>query len=316
MSAFQSQVNAQPAPAVAGDFASANMNKYSALAGPGGIVTGPNGLYQARFAWLSYTYVDADSAPAIANNTGTGVPDGFVRRDQQALNTTFLSAATMLMPAGFPATLFNAGDFWAVNDGTTQAVRGMKAYARYADGKVTFAASGAPATAAATGSIAAGAGATVTGSISGNVLSVTAGTGLVVGGVISGSNVASGTTIVSQLSGTAGTIGTYAVSIPEQTVASTTITQTWGVFTAASALSGLFGVGDTLSGPGGSSDPVAAGTVITAFGTGTGGLGTYIVNKTQTSSSATVTAATSVETKWTAVSAGLPGEIVKMSSTS
>lgn len=308
---FQTQVNAQPAPAVEGDFASANRNQYSVLAGPGGIVAGKNGLVQARFAWLDYSYVDTNGAPAIANNTGSGPVAGFVRRDQQALNTTFLSNATMTMPEGFPVTLFDSGDFWVKNAGSTQALPGMKAYASYADGTVTFAASGGGDSASVTAAVAAST-FSVTGSISGNVLTVTAvGSGTVVAGAtISGTGIASGTKIVSQLTGTAGGIGTYAVDIPEQTVASTTVSGTYGTMTVSAVGSGVLGVGDVLSGTG-----VDAGTKITQLLTGTGGTGTYVVDSNTVVPSTTVTAATNVETKWYARSSGLAGELVKISST-
>lgn len=313
MSDFQTQVSAALAPAVEGDFASANQNKYSALAGPGGIVAGASGLYQARFAWLDYTNVDADGAPAIANNTGSGVPAGFVRRDQQALDTTFLSKASMLMPQGFPVTIFESGDFWAKNSGTSQALPGMKAYAAYKDGTITFAATGSAATASVTGAVTAST-FDVTGSIEGNVLTVTAVTsGTVVNGAtISGTGIATGTKIVSQLSGTTGGIGTYAVNIAEQTVASTTVSGTYGSLDVTAVASGVLGVGDVLTAGTGA----VVGTAITQLLTGTGGTGTYVVDNNTAVTSATLTFATNVETKWTCRSSGLPGEIVKMSSTS
>lgn len=312
---FQKAVNTQPAPAVAGDFASANP-RASVLAGPGGLVAGPSGLVVGRFAWLSASQVDANDAPAIANNFGAGIVSGFVHREQQGLITTYLSESGMLIPAGFQATLMDAGDFWCVNSGAALAQVGMKAYANFADGTVTFAATGAANTASATGSIAANTG-SFTGSIADDILTLTAvGSGVAVpGGTLSGTGVATGTQIVSQLlpllAGEAvGGIGRYAVSIPEQTVASTTISETYGTFTAASALVGNFGVGDVLSGTG-----VTAGTTITALGTGTGGLGTYIVNQNAVVTSTTITAGIQSETKWICRSPGLPGELVKISST-
>lgn len=311
MSSFQTQVNAQPAPAVAGDFASANMNKYSTLAGPGGLVAGPSGLTQARFAWLDYTHVDADGAPAVANNYGTGDVDGFVHRDQQGLITTYLAGSTMLIPPGFQVTLFNEGDFWVLNEGDIQALPGMKVYANFADGRATCAPSGSPDTAAVTAAVAAST-FSATGAIAGNVLTVTAvasGT-IVPGASISGTGIASGTRIVSQLSGTTGGVGTYAVNIAEQDVTSTTVSGTYGTMTVSAVSSGTLGVGDVLSGSG-----VTAGTAITALGTGSGGTGTYIVDENAVVSSTSVTAAKNVETKWFVRSAGLPGEVVKMSST-
>lgn len=59
--------------------------------------------------------------------------------------------------------------------------------------------------------------------------------------------------------------------------------------TISAVASGVYAVGQTVSGPGGSSDPISAGTVITAQLTGTpGGIGTYSVNHSQTSTSAAV----------------------------
>ena len=317
MNGFQTRVNTQPAPGVAGDFASANMNKYSVLAGPGGIVAGAAGLYQARFAWLDWSRVDGDSAPALANNTGSGAPAGFVRRDQQALNTTYLSSASMLMPQGFPVTLFSEGDFWVVNDGAALAQPGMKAYANFADGKVTFAASGAASTAVVTGTVAAST-FSATGSIAGNILTVSAVASgpIVAGATVSGTGVAAGTKIVSQLTGTAGGVGTYAVNIAEQTVASTSLSGTYGTLTVSAVTSGVLGVGDVLTAGAGA----VVGTVLTQFLTGTGGVGTYVVDNNTAVTSATtsiaLTFATNVETKWYCRSTGLPGEVVKMSSIS
>lgn len=59
---------------------------------------------------------------------------------------------------------------------------------------------------------------------------------------------------------------------------------------------------------------VAPGTVITAFGTGTGGTGTYTVNTSQTAASGTITGQAYVETKWSVAAACNAGELVKMTS--
>lgn len=305
---FQTQVNSQQAIGVAGDFASANP-RYSAIAGPGGFVAGASGLTIGRFCW-SAPPVDQDGTNQVVNQFGFGQPLGFVHRDQQALITQFLGEQTMLIPQGFMATVFSDGEFLVVNDGASEAVVGQKAYADFATGKASFAATGSPGTAVATGSIAA-ATSSFTGSIADDVLTVTgAVTGTIYPGTtISGTGVASGTQILSQTSGTTGGDGTYLVSIPEQTVASTTISGTYGVFTAASGLTGLFTVGDTLSG-----SSVVAGTTITQQLTGpAGGLGTYVVNNNTVVSSTTITAGTTVETKWYAVSAGVAGQLIKIS---
>jgi hypothetical protein len=305
MIGFQATTNQQPAPAVAGDFASANP-RASELAGPGALVAAAAGLVVGRFGWLDPTFI-------IAGNTGgPGMPNGFVGNTHQALITTYLAETSRTIPGGFGVTMYIAGDFWVVNDGTTPATPGQKAYANYADGKATFAATGAPTTTGGTSTastIAAGTATSVTASIADNVMTVTAvGSGaLKVGGQLSGTGVATGTQIVAQLTGTAGSTGTYQVSIPEQTVTSTTVTQTYGLLTVGGTVAGTYAVGDLLTG-------ASAGTYITALGTGTGGAGTYIVNNTQTVGSGVIDSNSNVETNFYCRSFGNPGELVKISS--
>lgn len=306
---FQTQVYYQPAPGVEGAFCNENP-RATVDAGQFGLVAGPAGVRIGYFGWLNSDQIDGDNAPSRVNSFGSGPVSGFVAREEQGLNTTYLSDASMMIPQGFPMTLYSASANWVKNNGTTQALPGMKAYANLATGAASFAATGSPSSASFTGAIAAET-FSVTGSITGSVLTVTAvGSGTIVAGAaISGTNVASGTTIVDQLSGTTGGIGTYAVTPAEQTVASTTISGTYGQLTVSAVSSGTIVVGGSVAG-----SEVTAGTVITALGTGTGGTGTYIVNLTQTVSSESLTATTNVETKWYAMSSGLAGELVKISS--
>lgn len=306
---FQTQVYSQPVQAVAGDFATAN--QYASIkAGPGGLISGAAGLTIGRFAWIAAP-TDPNGTDQIANNFGNGAPAGFVHRAQQGLNTTFLSDAGMVIPSGFPVTLMSQGDFWVINDGTTVAQYGMKAYADVLTGKVSFAATGSQTTGASvTASIAAST-FSVTGSIQGDVLNVTAvGSGSVVpGATISGTGIATGTQISSQMSGIAGGVGTYALTVSQQkAVASTTVSGTYGTMTVTAVGSGTLAVGQQLSGTN-----VVAGTAITALGTGTGGTGTYIVNNNTVVSSTTVTAFSNVETGWTATSAAQPSGLVSIS---
>lgn len=312
---FQSQVNTQPAPAVVGDFCDTNP-RYSVDAGPGGLIAGLSGVDVGKFAW-AVPPVDGDGFSAAVNNFGTGPVTGFVHREQQGLIVLYLDESTLHVPSGFPVTLFSGGGFWVKNDGAAQAVPGQKAYANFADGKATFAAAGAPAGAVSTSWSIAAETASVTASIAGDVMTVTVvGSGtLYPGSALSGTNVATGTALGAQISGTAGGVGTYYVTVPEQTVASTTVSVTYGLLTLTTVSSGTFGVGDTLTG---ATAGVVAGTYITQFITGAGASGsTAAVNATQTSSSGTegnLTGATNVETKWIAMSSGLPGELVKISS--
>ena len=111
--------------------------------------------------------------------------------------------------------------------------------------------------------------ASFTASIAGNIMTVTVmspGSGVIgIGQYISGTNVGASTKILSQLTGTPGDTGTYKVNLA-QTVTSTTIT---------TITSGILYLGAVISGTG-----ITAGTTVTAFGTGTGGTGTYTVATT------------------------------------
>ncbi|WP_267550366.1 hypothetical protein [Rhizobium rhizogenes] len=308
---IQTSITTQPAVGVVGDFSSANP-RFSTLAGPGAVVAGPSGLVIGRFAWLSYSQVDGDGAPAAANNFGTGPVAGFVGRAQQGLITTYLSAYGMTIPAGFQSTLFSGGDFWALNNGASAAQVGMKAYASFVDGSVTFAAAGAPTTASATTSaIAAGTAATGTGTVQGNVLTIASVTNTIfVGAVVTGTGVATGSTIVSQISGTPGGAGTYAVDIPSQSVASTALTLTPYVLdTTGGTVTGTIVIGGVISSAGTPTGVVVGKSVASAYAAGKW----VIATKGATSASGTVVIASNVETSWYAHSFGANGEIVKIS---
>lgn len=308
---FQTSMNANMAPAVVGDFADLNPRAF-VQAGPGGLIAGSQGLTVGRFAWLASSALDADGGAQVANNFGTGPVAGIVPSHLQGIIVNYLADSSLVIPGGFMAGVMSAGGIWVKNEGATQAVQGMNAFAAFANGAASFAAAGSAAAAATSsaGSIAAGT-ASVTGSITGNILTVTAvGSGtVVIGGLISGTGVLAGSQVLSQISGTPGGIGIYALNYGEQTVASTTISMTYGTFTAGGTITGVFGIGDVLSGTG-----VTAGTTITALGTGTGGSGTYIVQTTQTASSTAISAALGIQTKWIANSSALPGELVKITS--
>jgi len=136
--------------------------------------------------------------------------------------------------------------------------------------------------------------ATFTGSISSTTLTVTSvlsGT-IAVGQAIFGANVSQNTVITALGTGTGGT-GTYTVS-NSQTVASTTINSVASpaivtgaisgtTLTVSAVTSGTLRIGQTIDGTG-----VTDGTIIKAFGTGSGGVGTYTVSASQTVSSTTI----------------------------
>jgi hypothetical protein len=309
---FQTQVYVQPAIGVPGNRASMN-TIFSYDAGPGGLVAGTS-LFTGRFAWVTQP-LDPNGAPTIANSFGNGPPQGFLMNEAQGLNSTFLSFAGQQVQPGAMCTLQIAGDFLVQNDGTTEAQPGQKAFAYVATGKVAFAAAGTVfGGASATSSSIAASTFSVTGSIAGNTMTVTAvGSGTIVAGAsISGTSIptAPAPKVVSQISGTAGGIGVYALNVGEITFASGTISGTYGTLTIGTA-TGTFAVGDVLTG-----SSVVAGTTITQNLTGSGGTGgTMAVDNNTVVSSTTITASLAVETKFIARSSGLPTEIVKMSST-
>lgn len=207
---FQAQVNLQPAPAVEGDFASANP-RATMLAGAGGLVTGAAGVVVGNFAWAVAGV--ATSAWAAASRIG------FVHREMNALITAFLGESGLTIPAGLPLTLYTAGDFWDRFAGG--AAIGQKVYAYYADGTAYAAATATPPTNALI----------VANTATSNVLTVTANTGLpiVVGQPVSGAGIAAGAYISALGTGTGGA-GTYTLS------AATTATATGITVTATTAV--------------------------------------------------------------------------------
>lgn len=307
MNGIQTQVNVLQSPAVEGDFASKNPRKV-VLAGPGGLVAGPNGVTIGRFAWATAP-LDDDGAAATVSNSGFGPVTGFVHRSQQGLNTTYLADAAMTVPVGFPITLFSSGDFWVKNAGAAEAQAGMKAFANLLTGAVTFGAAGSiPGGASATGSAIAQTTLTLVGSVSDNVLTVTSvSAGTVYPGAVLSSNAIG--TIVKQLTGTAGGAGTYLLDTGEQTVAAgTTIGGLYGLLTLGT-VTGTFTVGMLLTGTN-----VPANDVTVFLASGAGGTGsTFVVSSTTAVASTTITGSPSIETKWYARSTGLNGELVKIS---
>ena len=284
---FQATVNRQPAPAVAGDFASANP-RYSYDAGPGALVAAPEGVTVGRFAW-----VDAANRVAANYPVAPGKPAGIIHREQQALITGFLAETSNLIPAGMGVTITAAGDMWMTLAGGSSVVVGSAIYAGYSDGKMY---SSLPTASSFTGSIGgvvtASLGCSFTGTGSADVSSQPIwwfGGGIYVGDVISGTGVPVGTTILAQLSGTTNGNGTY------QTSASTTssgdaLTATSTHMKVTAVASGTLQPTDVLSGTN-----VAVGTAIVSQESGTAGsTGVYVVSGDTSFASTTVTSLSTV----------------------
>lgn len=296
---FQKQVNLTPAPAVEGDFASANP-RSSSLAGPGGLVAGVGGVTIGKFVWVD----PADGVTAYSRGTTAKLPAGFVHREQQGMIQTYLAESGMNIPQGMPLTAMVEGDFWAKLTGVNAANVGDAIYATYADGSVTAGAAATGAT--ATGSI----GATFTATGSGNQLTTSAVTGFIsIGDTIAGTGVPAGTTIVAFVSGTNGGAGVYTTSVA--TTASAATVTSFGNVLNVTAVTGTLLIGESVTGTG-----VPANAVLTSQVSGaTGGTGRYTISIAATAyaASTALTAVNGILTIWKAQSVAAVGELVKIS---
>ena len=303
MSGFQTQVNNNPAYAVAGDFATANP-RAAVVAPEAGFVAGVGGVTVGKFAWIA-----ADGRTVHNYGTYPNAPAGFIHRDQQALITEYLGEASMVIPVGMPVTIQRTGDYYGVVTGSTAATLGATVYADYDSGDITIgsAATGASATGIIGSTNTASLGATFTASADTDDtrLVVTAVTGLIsVGDVVSGTGITAGTKITSQVSGTTGAAGTYQLDA-SNTASAATVT-CFGTHVKVTATTGLISVGDTVAG--GAGFPVGATVVSQASGT-TGGAGVYVVSAAGSAYTASATGVTTygVKLNITAVGSGALG---------
>lgn len=295
---FQTRVNRYNPIAVAGDFASQNP-RAAVLAGESALVAGPLGVTVGRFAWVS-----ADGRTVTNSGEGAIAPTGFVHRDMNALITQYLAESSLVIAPGFMVTLFDAGDFFATVNGQA-AVNGSTVYARYSDGAVFIGA--APAGTTGTGSI----GATFTATGAGNQLAVSAVTGLLSIGDTLGTvaGVPAGTSILAQVSGTAGGAGVYTTSAVT-TIAAATAT-CFGDVLDLTAVVGTLAVGDAVTGTG----VPALATIASQVSGAAGGVGVYTLNIPATAYAAAtaLTVAGGILTKFVCKSAAAVGELVKIS---
>jgi hypothetical protein len=209
MSGFQSIVNPQPAPAMAGAFASGNP-RGSMLAGDSTLVVGALPVTIGNFAWaLNATGAVTSACP------GPLARYGFVHRDQMAVFTAWLAQSGYVVQPGQEITLFDSGDFWAAF--AAGAAIGQKVYANYADGTcISLATASAPTNALITATTAVS-----------TLLTVTANTGapIAVGQPVSGTNIPAGAYIAALGTGTGG-VGTYTLSVAGTGAGSVTVTAT------------------------------------------------------------------------------------------
>lgn len=312
MSGFQKFANAQPAPAEAGDFAGSNP-RMSTSGGPGSYTAAANipatfgeavpsipAFVVGRFAWAEPNSGDVNNtqgtqgeAPAsVAHNYFTLLSLlGFVHRENQAIIVPFLKEYEFAVQAGLPANLMSKGDFWAEFDGG--AVAGQKVYADSLTGVATADVTGQSLTTTFTLALV-----HATGIMT--VTSVSAAT-LAVGQVVTGAGVPKGTYITAQLTGSAGSNGTYQMNqsaagnlsaVPATAYGK--IETPWSVTTTAFAdatstasslaVTGILTIGATIAGvfaPGqlitGANFP-AGSRIVRQLSGSTGGAGTYQTN--------------------------------------
>ncbi|MFT8472703.1 hypothetical protein [Acetobacter persici] len=134
--AFQTQINAQPAPGLPGDFASLNPTA-TFPAGEGALVAAAGGCTIGAFGWVQADGRSVANAPASGTTTA---PDGFVHRDLSGQISSLFDESSLTIPQGFPVSLFTAGDFWATS--TTAASPGQAVFAATTDGSLSTAAAG------------------------------------------------------------------------------------------------------------------------------------------------------------------------------
>lgn len=203
---FQTVVNSEPAPAVKGDFASANP-RANVLAGEGALISADpsRALIVGNFGW------------ALSDNTAVGRSYGetdsrigYLRRDQQAPFVGFLTEQDTYLIAGQIVTLFDQGEFWASFEDA--ALVGQKVFAKYVDGSVYAAAAGTSTVVADVTAALANTGVLTVSAVASGAVSV--------GDVITGTTTPAGVSILAQLSGAAGGVGTYLTSKTGVVVAS------------------------------------------------------------------------------------------------
>lgn len=216
---FQTRVNSQPVPGIAGDFASTNP-RAAVLAPANGYTAAPdytltlggaiaNALLVGRFAWANY------ATGLMANYFQPASLLGFVHRESQTVITAFLDETRLAIQQGFPATSHNQGDFWADFVQTAPDAAGLTVYADPVTGAASADAAGNGVTFA------------ITGSVAGNALTVTVTAGVLAAGQIvqnAALGLLPGTFISSQVSGSAGSTGVYALNQSNPVIGSGTIT--------------------------------------------------------------------------------------------
>lgn len=322
MAGFQQSVNLYPAVGVWGGRASNNPVAV-VDAGQGNLAAGTSGVTVGKFGWQVLTALTGRSVVNSFSPLAPVAPDGFVGNEQQALITTWLGQNGLVIPAGYPVTLYNRGDWWAKAVYGPVTI-GQKVFANLFSGDVLGAAAGAFVT-TAVGSAASVTATTTVGSYSMNITATGSGV-LVVGQQISGPGLTGGIYYIDSLGTYNGTSGTVNLSLPAvaastggtfTTVAPVgiggfvgTASFATSVMTVTATTSGTLAPGQIITSVG-----VAVGTYISSMGTYNGTTGTVNLSTTPgTITAQAVTATAWIETPWYFNSAGNTGDLVKIGS--
>jgi len=291
---FQSFVNNLPAPAIAGDFAGANIRANtvaglnSFLATPGGVTIG-QGCWANPATGLASSYYQPNS------------PMGFVQRNMQGLITPYLGVYGSTIQSGDAVIAMSQGDFWG--QFLASATPGQVVYFNPVTGALTAGASGDSVTASDTAATVTGAsGSTATLNLTGTLTGTVAiGQLVVMAGLPSGTYITGGSSVTWTLGNYDGTalanistttVAMYGVQQSQFSVLSAVAADCsftaalatpvapslFGILTVSAVASGVLVPGQWLSATG---LPSTANIQLLEQLTGTpGSTGTYLTNNT------------------------------------
>lgn len=330
---FQSAVNLYPAVGVWGVRASNNPTS-TVDSGQGNFAAGTSGATVGKFGWQ---VLNALTGRAVVNSfspTVPTVPDGFVGNEQQALITVWLAQSGLVIPAGYPVTLYNRGDWWAKSVYGPVTI-GQKVYANLFSGDVYGGVTGLNLTglpAAATGSAASVTATTTVGSYSMNITATGSGS-VQVGQQINGPGLTGGVFYIDSLGTYNGTSGTVNLSLPAvaastggtfttvanigaggAVVTSATISTGTNSLNIITQTSGLILPGQLIYC---ATAGLPAGAYVASIGTYNGTSGTVLIGPSNATGTITTQAfnfSAWIETPWYFNSAGNTGDLVKIGS--
>jgi hypothetical protein len=330
MPGFQQFVNLYPAPGVWGARASNNPTAV-VDAGPFNLTSGASGVTVGKMAWQQLT---AATGKSVVNNfspTAPVIPDGIIGNEQQVLITAWLAQYGLVVPAGYPVTIYNRGDFWAKAVYGPVAI-GNKVFANLFSGDVLGAAAGSFPTNAVGSSAVVVATTTLGTPYLMTITSTTSGS-LQIGQQITGPGLTGGLFYVDSFGTYNGSTGTINLSAPVQAastggtftsianvgiggavVSSATINSGTNILTIVTQTSGIVAVGQLIQC---ATVGLPAGAYVASLGTYNGTSGT--VNIGPSNATATITTqpfnfSAWIETPWYFNSAGNTGDLVKIGS--